>query len=138
MHPNSKITLGFYLAGAANILGILTFSLAWTNNELSRLSPRVFSAFGILAVILWGLAYLSVARTYHHVPKLVAVFALEKLVYVITWAWWIFHHGADLPALYQTAPFTALFYTLYGPQDLAFGLFFAAVALRANPKIHDK
>jgi hypothetical protein len=137
MHPNPKITLGFYLAGAINILGILLFSLAWTNVELIGRSPRVFSPFGILAVILWGLAYLSVARTYHHVPKLIAVFALEKLFYVITWMWWQFHHAAELPALYQTAPLTATFFTLYGPLDLAFGLFFAAVALRTNPKTSD-
>lgn len=134
MQPNPKITLGFYLAGAANILGILTFSLAFTNSEMMRLSPRVFSSFGVLAVILWGLAYLSVAKTYHHVPKLIAVFALEKLVYFITWLWWLYHHGAELPGLYTTAPLTANFYTLYGPLDLAFGLFFAAVAFRAKAK----
>jgi hypothetical protein len=132
VHPNPKTTRLFYLAAAANIAGILLFSLAWTNTELIGRSPRVFSPFGILAVILWGLAYLSVAKTYHQVPQLIAVFALEKLAYVITWLWWQFHHASELPALYQTAPLTAIFFTLYGPLDLAFGLFFAAVASRSK------
>jgi hypothetical protein len=132
MHANPTTTRIFYLAGAANIAGTLLFSLGGTNQDLSRLSPRVFSSFGILAIILWGLAYMSVAKTYHHVPKLIAVFAVEKLVYVLTWLWWQFHHAAELPSLYQTAPLTAAFFSLYGPLDLAFGLFFAAVALRAK------
>lgn len=139
MHPNPTITRLFYLAGATNVVGILLFYYVFTRGRISNYSPRVFSSFGIVSIVIWGLAYLSVARSYQHVRTLIAVFSIEKLVYVITWLWWLFHHAAQLPKLYQDDPFVAAFFTLYGPLDLAFGLFFAAVACRENyVKISEK
>ncbi len=122
--------LGFRFAAAGNIGGVLVFSQAFSNDRLVSLSPVVFSRFGLLSIILWGLAYLAVASAYDRVPNLVALSAAEKGLYVATWLVWIRSHGGELPRLFTVSPLTATFYLIYGPTDLLFGLFFAFVALR--------
>ena len=92
------IPFGFRLAGAANIVGVLLFSLAFTNERLIELSPAVLSRFGLISIMLWGLAYFSVASSYSAVPFLIGVFALEKLIYVVSWLVWIREHGQELSA----------------------------------------
>ena len=126
--PSRWIPAGFVLAGVANIGGVLLFSLGFSNARLGELSPLVLSPFGLLCIMLWGLAYLSVAGGYRHVPWLVAVFALEKFAYVYTWVDWMRQHAEQLPALFGESPLTAVFFVIYGPNDLLFGLFFATVA----------
>ena len=115
---------GFVAAGLANILGVLVFSRGFSNPLLNSLFPGLFGNWGLVCIMLWGLAYLSVARSYSKVPQLVAVFALEKAVYVVSWVWWMIHEGSRLPLIWQQDPQTALFYCSYGALDLAFGLFF--------------
>ncbi len=127
-----NITFGFYAAGLGNIFGIWLFSVFYTNELMSNLSPQVFSTFGLLLIQVWGLAYLAVSRSYAQVPWLVAVFALEKLAYVITWLMWIAEHRSMLPDVYAQSPLTAAFYSGYGLIDLSFGVFFAAVALKSR------
>ena len=131
------IPFGFRLAGAGNIVGVLLFSLAFTNERLIELSPAVLSRFGLISIMLWGLAYFSVASSYSAVPLLIGVFALEKFIYVVSWLVWIREHGQALSPLFTESPLTATFYTFYGPNDFIFGAFFAYVAmrdLRANRK----
>ena len=133
MHQTNLVPVssrGFIAAGLANILGVLIFSLGFTNTLLTTLSPVVFSTFGLISIILWGLAYLAVARAYPHVPYLVLVFVIEKLVYVITWVQWLAQSGQTLPGLFTQSPLTAAFFALYGLNDLAFGLFFAVIAVK--------
>lgn len=124
------ISHGFRLAGLINIVGVLVFSVALTNNRLIELSPVVCSRFGLIAIMLWGLAYLAVATSYNSVPYLVGVFAVEKLVYVVTWVVWIQQHSQELSPLFAESPHTAVFYSIYGPIDFSFGVFFTYVALR--------
>lgn len=123
-------SLGFRLAGAINIVGVLIFSVALTNERLIELSPVVFSRFGLIAIMLWGMAYLAVTTSYNAVPYLVGVFAMVKLVYVVTWVVWMQQHGHLLSPLFAESPLTAVFYSIYGPIDFSFGVFFAYVALR--------
>jgi hypothetical protein len=124
-----SITLGFQAAGLVNVAGVLLFSLGFTNASLVAWSPVVFSRFGLVCIVLWGLAYLAVARSYTQVPLLVLVFALEKLVYTATWVDWMRRFGSEWPRLWSESPLTAVFYAIYGPNDLLFGIFFAWVAL---------
>src|SRR5262249_1208001 len=77
--PERAVTLGFRAAAFVNVAGILLFSLGLTNTALIARNPVVFSRFGLVCIMLWGLAYLAVARAYAQVPLLVAVFAVEKL-----------------------------------------------------------
>ncbi|MBA3530765.1 MAG: hypothetical protein H0T73_02435 [Ardenticatenales bacterium] len=127
---SSLIPRGFQLAGLMNILGIPFFSLGFTNRYLTELYPEVFSTFGLIVIILWGLAYIAVAQSYLQVRTLIAVFAIEKLVYVISWVFWLMAHGAELPTIMANSPITGMFYVIYGLNDLLFGLFFAWVAWR--------
>lgn len=126
----SSINLGFKIAAAVNILGILVFSLGFTNEQLVALSPVVASRFGLICIMLWGFAYLAVANTYQYVPALIGVFAIEKLVYVVTWLIWMQEFSHDLPRIYVESPLTATFYAIYGPNDFLFCLFFAYVAIK--------
>lgn len=128
-HPNRWVTGGFLLAGGVNVLGTLAVSAGFTNRTLTSLDPVVFSNFGLVAIMLWGLAYVAVSRSYYHVPYLVMVFALEKLVYTILWIKWISRFGDQLQGISSDAPLTALFYRIYGPLDFSFGVFFACVAI---------
>ena len=55
MNASSWIPKGFLLAGAVNIGGILLFSKGLTNAYLKELDPQVFSTFGLVGILLWGL-----------------------------------------------------------------------------------
>lgn len=131
------IRLGFLAGGVANIGGVLLATAAFTSPVVARHDPAVFSDFGMFAIMLWGLAYIAVSRAYAAVPWLVAVFALEKAAYVLCWLLWM-DTGSDLGLVYQQSFFAGLFYTVYGANDLAFGLFFAWVFLdtRRHPQPH--
>jgi hypothetical protein len=127
---NPRITAGFLAAGGMNIGGVLIFSLGLTNSYLSELYPAVFSTFGLICIALWGAAYIAVSKSYAAVPALVAVFAVEKAIYTASWFLWLAQHGGELPAIFARSPVTGVFYVIYGPNDLLFGVFFAVVAWR--------
>ncbi|STZ75412.1 hypothetical protein [Bergeriella denitrificans] len=129
---NRAITYGFILAALYNIVGILVFSQFFTNGLLAKHDPMVFSWLGQVSILLWGLAYGSVAANYHKVPYLVAVFALEKAVYVYVWADWLLNNN-QLAQL-ADSPMTALFFQIYGLGDLIFCLFFAWVFAKLTLK----
>lgn len=115
---------GFMAAAMTNIVGILAFSRFFSNGLLGQLFPGLFGNWGLGCIILWGLAYAAVANNYRTVPLLVAVFALEKFLYVGSWLWWMAHNASFLPNIWQQDPSTATFFALYGLIDLGFGLFF--------------
>lgn len=127
----TKWAAGFWAAGAFNVLGVLAFSRAGTNTYLNELYPDVFGPFGLLCVVLWGLAYVAAGGRRLPNPALSAVFAVEKAVYVGTWVVWLSRHGGTLPAVWGRDPLTATFYAIYGLGDLAFGIFFLLAARAA-------
>lgn len=128
---------GFLLAGAYNVFGMLVFTKLFTNPVLSAVDPTVFSWLGQVAIVLWGLAYWSVAKNYRSVPLLVLVFAIEKLIYFIAWLDWMLEKGNTLPSIAAQSPLSALLFATYGAGDLAFGVFFAMVAWRSWRLNHD-
>jgi hypothetical protein len=126
-----KITQGFVLAGLVN-LSVLIFSRFFTNSAIPATDPAVMSNFGLVMIVLWGLAYISLAKSYTKVNYLVAVFALEKLVYGIVWLKWIIEH--DISAVYERDLFAGLFYSSYGLNDFLFFGFFLIVFIRGFKK----
>ena len=130
--PTRLIPLGFYAAAFVNIAGVLLFSQLYSNGLMSSLYPAVFSNFGLICIQLWGLAYWAVAKHWVHVPALIAVFAVEKLAYAVSWLQWMDQSVQQLPTVWSASPLTATFYLIYGPTDFAFGLFFVLVALQAR------
>ncbi len=131
------ITRGFFLAGAVNVIGMLAVSKIFTNSLLNTTDPAVFSWLGQVAVVLWGLAYWSVARTYRHTPYLVVVFFVEKMVYAVTWLLWLLHKGHLLTSIASESLMTANFFGVYGAGDFAFGIFFGCVALKLLREGHN-
>ena len=129
---NNLIQKGFILAGLSNILGIVLCSKLFTNQAMMEAQPSVFSLFGLVSVMLWGGAYISVSKNYMHVRWLIGVFAIEKLIYVM--AWLRFITTQSLSALYQNDVFAGVFYTIYGPNDFIFMLFFLYVFSQIQQK----
>lgn len=124
-------------AGLVNIIGILALSLFFTNRSLTENSPIIFSQFGLVCIILWGVAYIVASMVNRPAPFL-CVFAVEKLVYVISWIIWVSEHGTHIPEIFNQSYLTGIFYSVYGLIDLGFGIAFALTAYhitRENSKL---
>ena len=119
---------GFLIAGLSNILGVIICSRAFTNDVMLATQPDVMGYFGLISIILWGLAYISVCKSYNQVRWLVGVFAIEKLVYVVAWLAFLTSHS--LSAIYERDVLAGVFYTIYGANDFIFMLFFSYVFLK--------
>lgn len=121
------IKLGFIAAALMNIGGVMVFSRALTNTVINQFDPVVMSNFGLLMIMIWGLAYLGTAFITSSVKWLAAAFAIEKLVYVIAWLIWITNNS--LSAVYDQDLFAGMFYSIYGLNDFVFMVFFAWVCI---------
>lgn len=125
-----RIKTGFIAAALMNIGGVLLFSKAFNNPTINQFDPVVMSNFGLLMIIVWGLAYLGAAFVTTGVKWLAGAFAIEKLVYVLVWVFWIQDHS--LASVYQQDLLAGVFYSIYGLNDLIFMLFFALVFISAD------
>jgi hypothetical protein len=114
---------GLLAAGLMNIGGVLLFSLGFTNTAINHADPIVMSNFGLLMIVVWGLAYIGAATITSSIKWLAAVFAVEKLVYVVIWTRWMLDNS--LSSLYSTDVLAGIFYSIYGVNDFVFMLFFA-------------
>ncbi|EKO3852961.1 hypothetical protein Q9Y03_004152 [Vibrio harveyi] len=121
------VKLGFIVAAMMNIGGVLIFSRGFNNPVISEFDPMVMSNFGLLMIVIWGLAYLGAASITSGVKWLAGAFTIEKLVYVFVWLQWI--QGNSLGAVYEQDLFAGIFYSIYGLNDFVFMLFFAWVFL---------
>lgn len=116
---------GLIAAGLMNIGGVLVFSRAFTNAAINNADPVVMSNFGLLMIAVWGLAYLGAATIKSNITWLAGAFVLEKLVYVLSWITWISTN--NLAQLYSEDFFAGVFFSIYGPNDFVFMLFFSWV-----------
>lgn len=116
---------GLIAAGLMNIVGVLLFSRAFTNLAINSADPVVMSNFGLLMIVVWGLAYLGAAAITSSVKWIAGAFALEKLVYVVVWIRWLSENS--LAQLYSKDFFAGAFFSIYGANDLIFMVFFAWV-----------
>jgi len=129
----SFINKGLFAAAAMNITGVLVFSRGFTNSTINTADPFLMSNFGLLMIVVWGLAYMSATTINSNIKWLAGVFALEKLIYFVFWVLWLL--GNDLSEVYSKDVFAGIFYSIYGINDLLFMLFFVAIFLsnNANP-----
>lgn len=125
---NETIAKGFVLAGLMNILGVLVNSRFFTNAVIPEVDPVVMSRFGLLMIIIWGLAYISVSKNYDKVKWLVGVFAIEKFIYGSLWTNWILSNS--LADVYNKDTSAGIFYSIYGINDWIFFVFFLFVFIR--------
>lgn len=124
---NKMIRNGFVIAGLLN-MSVLVFSKFFTNPVIPETDPAVMSNFGLLMIVIWGLAYISVYKNYQNVKWLVGVFAIEKFSYGFNWTNWILNN--DLTAVYDKDLFAGLFFSVYGVNDWLFFLFFLYVFIQ--------
>ncbi len=126
------INKGLIAAALMNIGGVLIFSRGFTNLAINNADPVVMSNFGLLMIVVWGLAYLSAATINSDIRWLAGVFALEKLVYFVFWVLWLL--GNSLSDVYSKDVFAGIFYSIYGINDFTFMLFFAYIFLFKKPE----
>lgn len=120
---------GFILAALMNF-SVLLFSRGFTNEAINDADPVVMSNFGLLMIIMWGIAYLAAANLNTNIKWLAGAFALEKLIYGVVWVNWL--SANSLASVYEKDLFAGLFYSVYGLNDFAFMLFFAWVFVGLN------
>ena len=120
----------FWAAGLINIIGMLSVSLFFTSPYPAKYYPLVFSNFGMIVIMLWGLANIAVSSVYMHVRMLLFVFAIERMAYTITWVIFIVTSGSLMPVIFEESIITGLILGSYGLCDAAFSLFFAWVGLK--------
>ena len=130
--PHSLIQKLFILAGLSNIFGVLVCSQLFTNSVMMETQPSVMGLFGLISIVLWGLAYVAVSRSYAAVRWLVGVFVIEKLFYVL--AWLLFMSTQSLSAVFEKDFLAGLFYSIYGVNDFVFMIFFAYVFLKTKSR----
>ncbi|CAM4087302.1 hypothetical protein [Gillisia limnaea] len=131
---NTTITKGFIIAGLMNA-SVLIFSRLFTNPTIPEFDPNVMSNFGLLMILIWGLAYMSVAKNYHKVKWLVGIFAVEKLIYGCVWTNWILNN--NISDVYEKDLMAGMFYSVYGINDWVFFVFFIYVFLRLSKLKND-
>ena len=125
---NRKFVKNALIAAAVmNIGGVFVFSRAFSNIAINNADPVVMSNFGLLMIVVWGLAYLGAALINSNIKWLAGAFAAEKLVYVIIWVTWLSKNS--LVQLYSTDVYAGIFYSIYGLNDLVFMLFFVWIFL---------
>ncbi|WP_026976423.1 hypothetical protein [Flavobacterium tegetincola] len=124
------IKKGFVLAGLMNIGGVLIFSRFFTNTVIPETDPTVMSHFGLLMIVVWGIAFLAMSQKYKPLKWLIGVFIIEKLIYGVTWTLWMIKN--DLAAVYQKDVMAGIFYTIYGINDWIFFLFFGIVFIKLS------
>lgn len=119
------ISKGFIIAGLMNITGVLVNSRCFTNTTIAEFDTKVMSNFGLLMIIVWGFAYLSVYKNFNKVKWLVAVFAIEKFIYGFIWTKWILNNSVS--AVFEKDKSAGIFYSIYGINDWIFFIFFLFV-----------
>jgi hypothetical protein len=127
----STITKGFIAAGISNTVAILIFSKGFTNDVIPETDPAVMSYFGLLMIMVWGVAYMAVSKSFEKVKWLVGVFVIEKLAYVIAYGHWFANNS--LQEVYDKDLLAGIFFTVYGWNDLLFMLFFGYVFFKIKP-----
>tara|TARA_R110000787_G_scaffold149726_3_gene263695 strand:- start:144 stop:545 length:402 start_codon:yes stop_codon:yes gene_type:complete len=127
------IKYGFTVAALMNF-SVIIFSRGFTNVAINDADPVVMSNFGLLMIVIWGLAYLAVAGVTANIKWLVATFALEKLIYAVIWLIWLSKNS--LAEVYSTDIFAGIFYSIYGVNDLLFMLFFSYVFFTDNENVN--
>lgn len=124
---NKTITRGFIVSGLMN-LSVLIFSKFFTNPVIPEFDPVVMSNFGLLMIVLWGLAYMSVSKNYQNVKWLIVVFAIEKFIYGYVWINWLLENS--ISDVYEKDTLAGLFYSVYGVNDWLFFVFFLLVSIK--------
>lgn len=118
----SKLCSFLYILAGLYNFSILIFC-NFFRKDLS-MYDEIFNRNGIISILLWGLAYMSICRVYHKVILLNLVFFFEKIFYFINWVVFMSENYRHLGSLYNQDKLLGIFFLSYGIGDILFGLFF--------------
>jgi hypothetical protein len=124
---NDLISKGFILSGLMNFT-VLISSKFFTNTVIAEYDNKVMSNFGLLMIVIWGLAYISVAKNFTKVKWLIGLFAVEKFIYGTVWIIW--HLNNNVSEVFAKDKLAGFFYSVYGINDWIFCIFFLLVFIR--------
>lgn len=117
-----SIETRIYLAAASmNIGGVLIFSRLFTNTAINAADPVVMSNFGLLMIVVWGLAYIGAAASIKS-KWIAGAFAIEKSVYAVVWLDWMSKHS--VANVYAEDAMAGIFFSIYGVNDILFMILF--------------
>ena len=121
----------YYSAAFVNTIGVLVFTRGLTNQTLIEVDPNHFSRFGLIMIMTWGVCYYACAQAArkHHAISL--TFALEKLIYVLTWISFI-SGPVNWSQLYDRDLFAGVFYAIYGVIDAIYMSLFLYCAMQTQ------
>tara|TARA_R110001583_G_scaffold124357_3_gene275819 strand:- start:1662 stop:2054 length:393 start_codon:yes stop_codon:yes gene_type:complete len=129
---NQKLIKNGLILAALMNFSVILFSRRFTNAAINEADPVVMSNFGLVMIVMWGIAYLSAATVISNIKWVAGAFALEKLIYCVVWVKWLL--GNSLEVVYSTDLFAGVFYSIYGLNDFFFMIFFAWVFVSSRPK----
>ncbi|WP_320818807.1 hypothetical protein [Thalassolituus sp.] len=129
---NQKLIKNGLILAALMNFSVILFSRGFTNAAINEADPVVMSNFGLVMIVMWGIAYLSAATVISNIKWVAGAFALEKLIYCVVWVKWLL--GNSLEVVYSTDLFAGVFYSIYGLNDFFFMIFFAWVFVSSRPK----
>ena len=118
----------YTLAGLYNF-SILIFC-EFFNKNLGKVDD-LFNTNGVINIILWGMAYISISQHNEKLFLINFVFFIEKLFYFHHWITWILVNIDNLKLMFENDKMNFLFFSIYGIGDLLFGLFFVFIAYRS-------
>ena len=123
----------FLLSGFMNVVALCVFNKGFAGAPaIAAAVPTVFSVESQYLIMLWGLAYASVASKWRSVPYLSLVFFLEKMLYVYFWVRFVSVESnlakATNMVVSSSDILTGSFLLLAGPNDFLFGMVFAYAA----------
>jgi len=90
----------------------------------------LFDVPGCKGIILWGLAYASMYKTYALSPMISFVFAVEKLYYGQRWVSWIMKNHNKVEEMKKKDYLTGRFFEVYGILDISSMFFFLYVGFK--------
>ena len=126
---DTTITKGFIISGLMNAT-VLISSRLFTNSTIPEFDQNVLSNFGLLMIVIWGLAYIAVAKNFYQVKWLVGVFAIEKFIYGFVWINWLLKN--NISDVFEKDKMAGMFYASYGINDWIFFAFFSFVFIRLS------
>lgn len=128
----NKIFSSLYIIAGLYNFSILIFC-NFFRKDLGEID-EVFNFNGIISILLWGLAYMSIYNKYEDLILLNFIFFIEKLYYYIHWIIWIVNNLNNLKPLFLQDKMKGVFFSVYGFGDIVFGVFFLFMGYLAYAK----